>query len=310
VERYIRNVAEDLRDVSTGLKRLHNNAEEGRQEVKKLRLEQSAIREAVDRQDARGLNEERRALLDWLTKVDYAPQQNDYLRRQQPGTSQWLLKSPEFQTWLQGEKKTLFCPGIPGAGKTILTAIVVEHLVNQYYNNPNVGIAYIYCNFRRNDEQNLDDLLASLLRQLTESLPYLPKVVTELYERHKTKRIRPSTDELSKALQEITASYARVFFVIDALDECQTANGCRSRLIDEGFRLQVQCGVNLLITSRFLPEITVSFDKPWLEIRATREDIERYLEDHIRHSSTTIQKMQEEIKIIISSAVDGMYVLY
>src|SRR5688572_4248386 len=85
VERYICNVAEDLRDVhdnvSNHMKRLYDNAEESLREVKKARVEQSAIREVVDRQDARGLNEERRAILDWLTNVDYAPQQSDYIRR-------------------------------------------------------------------------------------------------------------------------------------------------------------------------------------------------------------------------------------
>jgi len=249
-------------------------------------------------------------ILEWLTPIDYAPQQIDFIKRRQSGTGQWLLDHPGFKKWLQSDKKILFCPGIPGAGKTILTAIVVEHLINQYHDNPNVGIAYIYCNFRRNDEQKLDDLLTSLLKQLTESLPSLPKVITELYKRHKTKRTRPSTDELLKALQEIAASYARLFVVIDALDECEAASGCRSRLIEEGFTLQDRCGVNLFMTSRFIPEITNKFDKScWLEIRASKGDIERYLEGHIKQSSATIQKMQEEIKTTISDAVDGMYVL-
>src|SRR5438105_551348 len=56
-------------------------------------------------------------ILDWLTPVDYGPQQTDHIRRRQPGTGQWLLDSPEFQTWLKTVKQTLFCPGIPGAGK-------------------------------------------------------------------------------------------------------------------------------------------------------------------------------------------------
>jgi Cdc6-like AAA superfamily ATPase len=217
------------------------------------------------------------------------------------------LDLPEFQAWLQADKQTLFCPGIPGAGKTILTAVVVEHLINQYHSDPNVGIAYIYCNFRRNDEQRLDDLLASLLRQLAETRPSLPRPVTELYERYKSKRTRPSIDELSKALQEIGASFARAFILVDALDECQTSNGCRVRLMEEVFGLQARCGVNLFMTSRFIPEITDKFDKScWLEIRATKEDVERYLESHIRQQSSAIQKMQEEIKTVISDAVDGM----
>jgi hypothetical protein len=289
----------DLEEVSTSMKRVRDNGEETLHEVKRARLEQLTLRETV----------ERRAILDWLTPVDYCPQQHDFIRRRQQGTGQWLLNHPGFKEWLQGGKKTLFCPGIPGAGKTILTAIVVEHLINWYHNDPNIGIAYIYCNFRRNNEQKLEDLLASFLRQLTESLPSLPKAVTELYERHKSKRTRPSTDELSKALQLVAMLCSRVFVLADALDECQTSNGCRVRLIDEIFSLQRRYGVNIFMTSRFIPEITDKFEKScWLEIRASKEDVERYLEDHIRQSSSTVQKMQKEIKTTISDAVDGMYV--
>jgi hypothetical protein len=133
--------------------------------------------------------------------------------------------------------------------------------------------------------------------------------VTELYERYKPKRTRPSIDELSKALQDISSSLLRAFILIDALDECQVAY--RPRLIKEVLSLQARCRVNLLMTSRFLPEITDNFDRScWLEIRASREDVERYLEDHIQHSSRAIQKIQGEIKTAISDAVDGMYVPY
>jgi Cdc6-like AAA superfamily ATPase len=100
-------------------------------------------------------------VLNWVTPFDYGPQQSDYFQRQQPGTGQWILDFEEFQTWLDTSRETLFCPGMPGAGKTILSSIVVDHLTSKFHHE-NIGIAYIYCNFRRQHEQNIDDLLASL----------------------------------------------------------------------------------------------------------------------------------------------------
>src|SRR6185437_11037995 len=97
-------------------------------------------------------------ILEWLTPVDYGPQQSDYLRRRQPGTGKWLLDSAEYQTWLNTNQKTLFCPGIPGAGKTILTSIIVEELTTRFRNDKSIGIIYLYCNFRRQDEQKAEDL--------------------------------------------------------------------------------------------------------------------------------------------------------
>ncbi len=143
---------------------------------------------------------EHQTILDWLTNIDYAPQQSDYLKRREKGTGQWLLDSMQYQSWREKNNQTLFCPGIPGAGKTILTSIVVEELSVQISNNPTIGIAYIYCNFRRQGEQKIDDLLASLLKQLAKSQPSLPITVKELYNRHKTERTRLSVDEISRSL--------------------------------------------------------------------------------------------------------------
>jgi Cdc6-like AAA superfamily ATPase len=209
-------------------------------------------------------------VLDWLTLVDYGPQQTEYIKRRQPGTGQWLLDSPEFQTWLNIENQTLFCPGIPGSGKTILTSIIVEELSRRFSNDPTIGITYIYCNFRRQDQQ-IDQLLASLLKQLAESQPSLLGTVKDLYNRHKMKRTRLSLEEISRSLQAVATLYSRVFIIVDALDECQVSDGCRQRFISGLFSLQAKCGANLLVTSRFIPDITERFDQAiTLEIHATK----------------------------------------
>lgn len=93
-------------------------------------------------------DQEHRAIADWLTPIDYSTQQSDLIARRQEGTGQWLLDSNEYLGWLNQSKQTLFCPGIPGAGKTILTSIVVEQLCTKFENDATVGIAYLYCNFR------------------------------------------------------------------------------------------------------------------------------------------------------------------
>jgi hypothetical protein len=41
-------------------------------------------------------NDEDMKILDWLTPINYDPQQSDYLKRRQPGTGQWLLDSAEY----------------------------------------------------------------------------------------------------------------------------------------------------------------------------------------------------------------------
>ncbi|TVY13189.1 hypothetical protein LARI1_G009203 [Lachnellula arida] len=176
-------------------------------------------------------NEEHEAILNWLTPINFMSQQNDFIARRQEGTGTWLLDSTGYQSWRETKNKTLFCPGIPGAGKTILTSIVVDELTARFANDPTIGITYIYCNFRRQDEQKIDGLLASLLKQLAESRLSLLVIMKELYNRHETKRTRPSLKEVSDALQAVTASYSRVFIIVDALDECPISDGCRQQFL-------------------------------------------------------------------------------
>jgi len=284
------------------------------QEVEKSRKEQQEVHNIVtyirNRHDNRETFEEQDRILSWLTPINYLEQQNDFIRRRQPGTGNWLLATTKFQEWVQEKQQTIFCPGIPGAGKTIFTAIVIDDLINKFHSDLTIGIAYIYCNFRRKDEQKLDNLLACLIKQFSEVLPALPKAVRELYEQHSTKRTRPSTDELLRVLQSVTASHSKIFIVVDALDECQISDGCRRRLIEECFNLQSLYGANLFMTSRFLPEITENFDRAsTFEIRASPKDVRKYLAGQIFRLPRFVNRdifLQEEIISGIIAAVDGM----
>ncbi|RYP53496.1 hypothetical protein DL768_001533 [Monosporascus sp. mg162] len=232
------------------------------------------------RQDNREGAEERKAILNWLTSIDYAPQQSDFINRRQAGTGQWLLDSEEFRTWVEAEKQTLFCPGIPGAGKTILTSIVVDDLTTRFGTEESIGIAYLYCNFRQQDKQNVEHLLASILKQLVQGRLSLPESVKSLYDKHKDKWT-PSVNEISRALQSVAPTYQRIFIIADALDECQVSNG-RSRFLSEIFSLQGNTGLNIFVTSRPLLEIETQFSGClWREIRARDEDVRRYLGSHV-----------------------------
>jgi hypothetical protein len=268
------------------------------------------IKEVISRQRS----QEHQTILNWLTPIDYVPQQTDYIRRRQSGTGQWLLDSAEFQAWLQNDSQTLFCPGIPGAGKTILASIAVNDLCNRFRHDTTIGIAYIYCNFKRKHEQTLEDLLLNLLKQLTQSQFPLPNKVKFLFEHHQQKWTRPSFDEICEALQSVAAMYSRVFIVVDALDECQASDGCRKGFLSKIFNLQAKCRANVFATSRLIPEVLGEFEgSVQLEIHARQEDVRIYLDNHMSPHRAFLRKnqeLQEEIKTKIAKAVQGMYVYF
>ncbi|KAN0068811.1 hypothetical protein V8E54_012980 [Elaphomyces granulatus] len=255
--------------------------------------------------------EYRRKLLGWLSPIDYAGLQSDTLRKRQAGTGEWFLKSTPFIEWLEGKKKTLFCPGIPGTGKTMIASIVVDHL-KTYFPEDETGHAFLYCIYKRQENQEVDNLLASLLGQLALwKKPIIPQAIREWYNRH-LRGGNPglSRNEICGALCSIIRTYSRTFIIIDALDECKT-DQIRNELLSEIYKLQEGSDIRLMVTFRpsIEPESPSSMAK--LEIRAYEGDIEQYLSSRISALRTVVQKnneLQRKIRDRISALVDGMYV--
>lgn len=257
-------------------------------------------------------------ILNWITPVTYGPQQSSFLQNHEPGTGTWFMTSNVFQKWLNVTRSTLFCPGNPGAGKTILTSIVVRELFDRFEDNEEIGIAYLYCNFKKQDEQGVADLLASLLKQLAQGRSHLPDCVTSLYKKHneKNRRTRPMLEEVTLALRDVANLYGKVFIVVDALDE--THYNHRSDFLEQILTLQKVTPTNILATSRPISEIEEYFAGSLMcNVSAQKDDMGKYLDRQISRrlpllrevSRETPQRsayLKNEIKQVITEASNGM----
>lgn len=144
------------------------------------------------------------------------------------------------------------------------------------------AVCYIYCNFNRKEEQKIEDLALNLLKQLSRCKIPLPAAIKNMRQRYARKTTTPTLEETIEGLGEVAATYSRVFFVVDALDEYETPENSRDKFLSMLFNLQAKAPVNLFATSRFIPSITKWFrHSSTLEIQATREDISSYLGAHI-----------------------------
>ena len=133
--------------------------------------------------------------------------------------------------------------------KTILAAIVIDELTVRFANDPTIGIAFIYCNFRQQNRQSAIGLLASVLKQLPRRHSSLPDDIRALYNRHSENRMRPSLQDISTTLQSVATTYSRDFIVIDALDECRVSSDSLTTFLSEIFNLK-KCQGNIFTTSR------------------------------------------------------------
>ena len=252
-----------------------------------------------------------RRLLDWISSTDYPAQQSDIIKRRQEGTGQWFLDAPKVARWLKEAGATLFCPGIPGAGKTMIVAIAIDHLLELAQNSSH-GIAYVYCNYKSQKEQNASSILAAILKQLIQGRPSIVEPVERLYQQHANRGTKPSLDEMSSVLQDMLVHYPTVYIVIDALDECRDNNGTRRQVLSKIRDLQARGDVRLMATSRFIPEVVEEFRGALkLELRASNDDVRRFVAGQTYRLPRCIQRdlaLQNLIQEKIVEAVDGMYV--
>lgn len=106
------------------------------------------------------------------------------------------LRMKKFKAWSEGSKdvETLFCPGLPGAGKTTLASIVINKL-RKAQEKQNSAVTFLYFSYNLQAEQTPIHMLRTLLWQLIDTLPSIPSEVTEFYcanqfpSQHKTFKI-------------------------------------------------------------------------------------------------------------------------
>ena len=215
--------------------------------------------------------------------------------------------------WANNDTQTLWCRGIPGVGKTILASVAIKHLMDaQKGKEPanNAGVACLYCEYDRRNDQTPQSLLAAFLRQLAEQRsPLIPASVAELYHLHLTDKTQPSIEKISSVLPDIIRSFSEVFLVIDALDECSEGN-CM-KLLSKLQDLQAKTGIKLLATSRPTVDFRINFEQcTVLEIKANEYDVKTVLDIQIEEKLSkcvrTDHELRNMVKDGITAAADGM----
>ncbi|KAJ7278261.1 ankyrin repeat-containing domain protein [Mycena rebaudengoi] len=254
-------------------------------------------RKHIDWLEAEHAAAERKRIIEWISLLNFFQQHDNILYARQEGTGLWLLEDTKFKDWVSGAGAIFWCYGIQGREN-----VVVDY-PQEKSPSPNVGVACAYLNYKETDMQSPENILAGLWWQLILQSPF---------SRHLEKQTRPSINEMHAILSSVVTDYFKVYIVIDALDEYpETKHHVLLKHL-----AALKPNINLLFTSR--PHITPEIffpNTPALEIRATEEDIRRYLDAQIQNSFRLSKHVQshpelyQEIDNQIIGNVDGMFLL-
>jgi SpoVK/Ycf46/Vps4 family AAA+-type ATPase len=89
------------------------------------------VEQKLEDHDRKQMNQaviqKREEVLIWLSTFEYQKKHTDVCARRLADTGQWLLEREEFRNWLDPQSNNvLWCHGIPGAGKTVLSSVVLH----------------------------------------------------------------------------------------------------------------------------------------------------------------------------------------
>ena len=154
--------AEMISALNTNVNSLHDDATNKIEALERLMkaLDDPLVRTVGTLQDLQDQlkAEERRGLLTWLSRIPYREHHDMAYRDVLPGTGLWLLQKAKFLDWqTSSSSSTLWLHGIPGAGKSKLSAIVIQKLLEDAAGVEHAApLAYFYCSREKTQSRRAD----------------------------------------------------------------------------------------------------------------------------------------------------------
>ncbi|KAK4447258.1 ankyrin repeat-containing protein [Podospora aff. communis PSN243] len=246
----------------------------------------------------------------WLQPTEYDNEGGEFrkhLASHLPGTGDWLFSSDVYKQWHSSQDKgLLWIRGIPGSGKSVFAASIVDRLGQE-----NCPVLYFF--FRQIIDANHNPT-AALRDWLTQLLPFSPPLQAKLKEYVDKKRHLDSlsSEDLWRHLRQATIYIPKVYCVVDALDEMDQTKDLEPFLHSvaalAGWR---PSQVKVVATSRPVAYIEQPLRTARaFHIRLEERQVDKDIAKYVRHelSKTAIPAdMQAKIRAAVPGRANGLF---
>ena len=149
------------------------------------------------------------------------------------------------------------------------------------------AIAFVYFDYRDRGSLSLENIVASLLRQVASQGSVLPVSLVTHYTKFIEQNRKPGIQDLELTLLHVSQDFNQIFIAIDALDECDEEMR-RKLFLPFLAALQKAPRIRLFITSRPHPEdIGKALGAaPQVTVEASDADLRKYLQKKIEESGS------------------------
>lgn len=175
----------------------------------------------------------------------------------------------------------------------------------------NIGLAYVYCDYRDQAQQTTQNIYGTILKQLLRALPSIPEELTEILLRSYREKNPLELAQLRDALRITSRFFDQIYICLDALDECEHVDQLLSSL------KQIPSSARLFSTGRkHVKSIVQRYfeDTQTILIEAKESDIriliqEKVNEDRMKDPEIMDAKLEQDIIEKISALSMGMLVV-
>jgi len=255
----------------------------------------------------------RHRTLSALPSADYLGKYSKLINFKHPGTNMWLSATDQYSSWYGSQTSDcLCCYGIPGSGKSILAASIVESLMAIQRNDTFIVCQY-YCDYA--DSVSLDpySLVASLLKQALQYVS-LEKFTEDFKFNFDDDKALPNLETMVSDLVEILQDFRSVFVILDGIDElAQDNQPVVLSMIDN--LIKHHPNLKVFVTSRIeeyrIRKAMTAYRSIRLSQSYVKDDIVRYVQDQLDKAdiSSPISrepKLKEEVLEALVAGAKGM----
>jgi Cdc6-like AAA superfamily ATPase len=254
--------------------------------------------------------------MQWLSAPDASTNYIKALEQRHKSSGLWFLQSAAFTQWKMQPNSFLWLHGIPGCGKTILSTSAIEELEKSTTSS---RVLYFYFDFTDTSKQSLEKMIRSLIKQLYEKRQETRACLDSLYS--SCKDAQPTRESICSTLLDMLYQSGEVYIILDALDECNTRSGPRTKGVLSWMveLLSIEQGnVHLLVTSRSVDDIESSLNvwvlpefKIPIQGKAVDDDIRTYIHARVKEDLglkrwCQLPEVQREIEVKIMENSNGM----
>ncbi|KAL4922034.1 ankyrin repeat-containing domain protein [Aspergillus aurantiobrunneus] len=260
------------------------------------------------------MTEDVAAIRSWLSPTEFDSDGSEYhkhLNTHAPGTGDWLVQAEAYQKWHDSTEATtggLWIQGIPGSGKSVVAARVIQELTEK----ETALVIFFFARRIIKSNSHPQNLVRDCLYQLLDHSVALQVRLEDLRKQNSSIEYCPF-QELWQAFLLGLSTLTRAYIVFDALDELAVEENDFLPLLLDLAQLSPP-SIKLIITSRPVPHLLDVLRGPSLALirltrRAVESDIATYIEQRLsqQEERTLTDEQQAVIKETICRKAQGLF---